>query len=52
MEKAQQSLNMPHPNKAGLVMRVHGYLQRFGYINFGVFQVQKNLQGLDSGLVL
>lgn len=28
-----------------LVMRVHAYLERFGYINFGVFKRLKPLPG-------
>ena len=31
-----------------LVMRVHAYLERYGYINFGVFKRLKQLPGMDT----
>lgn len=44
-EKAQAAVHLPHPGKSNLVLRVHGYLSRFGYINFGLFQQHNPLQG-------
>lgn len=29
-------------------MRTHGYLTRFGYINFGIFQQQNPLEGTHT----
>ena len=32
-------------------MRAHGYLQRYGYINFGVFRLLRPLQGMFLQIV-
>ena len=31
--------------KSNLVLRIHGYLQRFGFINYGVFSRQNPMHG-------
>ena len=36
--------------KSNLVMRIHGYLSRYGYINFGVFKQQNPLEGNEKFL--
>ena len=34
-----------HTGKAVLVLRIHGYLSRYGFINFGIFKQQNPLLG-------
>lgn len=36
-EKAQSVVVLPQSGKTNLLLRIHGYLQRYGYINFGIF---------------
>lgn len=31
--------------KSNLVLRIHGYLQRYGFINYGVFSRQNPMHG-------
>ncbi|XP_019848757.1 PREDICTED: lysine-specific histone demethylase 1A-like isoform X2 [Amphimedon queenslandica] len=46
-DKAQSIANIPHSvsGKSNLVLRIHGYLSRYGFINFGVFKQQNPLEG-------
>lgn len=34
--------------KANLVLRIHGYLQRYGYINYGMFSRVNPMHGEES----
>ena len=44
LEKAVAGLEPPYNSDNNLVKRVHAYLQRHGYINFGVFKRLKVLR--------
>ena len=41
-----------HSGKAVLVLRIHGYLSRYGFINFGIFKQQNPLLGKHESTVV
>jgi hypothetical protein len=45
LELAMTQIEAPYTSDGPLVLRVHAYLERFGYINFGVFKRLKPLLG-------
>lgn len=45
LEQVQKLIQLPNSSKSNLILRAHGYLQRYGYINFGVFKLLRPLQG-------
>ena len=36
----------PSTGKANLVLRIHGYLQRYGFLNFGLFSRVNPMHGM------
>jgi lysine-specific histone demethylase 1 len=44
-ERAQGLVQLPQSGKSNLVLRIHGYLQRYGFINYGVFSRQNPMHG-------
>lgn len=51
-EVALPQIEAPYNSDGPLVMRVHAYLERFGYINFGVFKRLKPLPAKKHGKVI
>ncbi|XP_056016200.1 lysine-specific histone demethylase 1A-like isoform X2 [Ostrea edulis] len=51
-EVALPQIEAPYNSDGPLVMRVHAYLERFGYINFGVFKRLKPLPVKKHGKVI
>ncbi|KAK3097833.1 hypothetical protein FSP39_013611 [Pinctada imbricata] len=51
-ENALPQIEAPYNSDGPLVMRVHAYLERFGYINFGVYKRLKPLPGKKHGRVI
>lgn len=51
-EIALPQIEPPYNSDGPLVMRVHAYLERFGYINFGVFKRLKPLPAKKHGRVI
>ncbi len=37
-----------YPGKSNLVLRIHGYLSRYGYINFGLYEQNNPLLGNNN----
>ncbi|XP_069128605.1 lysine-specific histone demethylase 1A-like isoform X3 [Argopecten irradians] len=51
-ENALPQIEAPYNSDGPLVMRVHAYLERFGYINFGVYKRLKPLPVKKHGRVI
>ncbi|XP_052087644.1 lysine-specific histone demethylase 1A-like [Mytilus californianus] len=51
-ENALPQIEPPYNSDGPLVMRVHAYLERFGFINFGVFKRLKPLPSKKHGRVI
>lgn len=51
-ENALPQIEAPYNSDGPLVMRVHAYLERFGFINFGVFKRLKPLPTKKHGRVI
>ncbi|XP_065200529.1 lysine-specific histone demethylase 1A isoform X2 [Planococcus citri] len=52
VEKAIQLIEPPYNSDVGLVHRVHAFLERHGYINFGIFKKTKRLMEKKAGKVI
>ncbi|XP_076444421.1 lysine-specific histone demethylase 1A-like [Babylonia areolata] len=52
LENALTQIESPYNADGPLVMRVHAYLERYGYINFGVFKRLKQLPVKRHGRVI
>ena len=51
-EEALKRLEPPWNSDEALVNRVHAFLERHGYINFGVYKRVKNLEAKKTGKVI
>ncbi len=51
-DDAFKRLEAPWNSDEALVTRVHAFLERHGYINFGIFKRVKNLEGKKTGKVI
>ena len=52
LSRTIRQLESPFDSDKRLIGRIHGYLQRHGYINFGLFRREKELPAKKVGKVI